>query len=225
MLAEFFAFLEKHVGLQNCLIALSSDHGIAPIPEYLTSRDPKIPAGRVAPSAISAMVSSFLTGRYGAPAEGQKWVDGVAEADVYLSRTTLADKHLSPADVAALVRDSLGHRTPFAGAFTRQELSSGTLTDRFGLLFTRSFFESTSGDVVFALRPYYIISGDRTGTNHGQPYEYDQHVPLLLAGAGVKPGEYRMEVSPVDLAPTISSILGIEFPPKRDGRVLEEAIR
>ena len=123
------------------------------------------------------------------------------------------------------LKDSLGFRSPFFGAFTRPELDARNFTDRLGQLYLSAFFSPRSGDVVFPLRPYYIISGDTVGTNHGQPYNYDSHVLLLIAGKNIVQGVFPEEVSPVDIAPTISSLLQSEFPPSCEGRVLSEAIR
>ncbi len=224
-LADFFAYLDKTIGLDQCLIVLTSDHGIAPIPEYLTKHNAAVPAGRIAPSRISAMVTAFLDATFGKPDSNQRWVDGVSESDVYINRALLASKHLQLDVVTRLLRDSLGFRPPFLGAFIRSELEAGSLSDRPGQLYLRAFYSSRSGDIVFPLRPYFIISGDSTGTNHGQPYDYDSHVPLLIAGKNIVQGTFPEEVSPVDIAPTIASILHAEFPPSREGRVLSEAIR
>jgi len=225
VLAGFFSYLDKRIGLANCLIACSSDHGIPPIPEDLKKMSPDIPAGRIAPSAISALAAAQLDAAFGPPPSGKKWVEAVVESDIYLNRSVLRDKQLPLDRVTQLLKDSLAFRTPFAGAFTRTELERGEFSDPLGKAYERAFYGPRSGDIVFVLRPYYIISGEKEGTNHGQPYDYDSHVPLLLAGGAVLPGVYRGEVSPVDLAPTICSILHIEFPPSREGRVLREAIR
>ena len=56
------------------------------------------------------------------------------------------------------------------------------------------------------------------------PYTYDTHVLLILAGKGVKQGVYNDTVSPVDIAPTLAALLGIQAPPQCEGKVLDEAI-
>ena len=58
------------------------------------------------------------------------------------------------------------------------------------------------------------------GTNHGTPYNYDTHVPLVWFGVGVKPGTYVERVSVTDLAPTLAHLLGIPAPPMSRGHVL-----
>ncbi len=57
--------------------------------------------------------------------------------------------------------------------------------------------------------------------SHGSRYE--QRVPLILAGAGVKPGVRLSRVSLVDLAPTVAHLLGLDRSGFQ-GRVLEEAL-
>ena len=91
-----------------------------------------------------------------------------------------------------------------------------------------SYFEGRSGDMFIVSKPYWLMSGgpaheERTyGTSHGTPYNYDQHVPVLLMGAGIEHGEYFGRVTPADIAPTLASLCGITLA-TRDGRVLAEA--
>ena len=61
-------------------------------------------------------------------------------------------------------------------------------------------------------------------TDHSSPYSYDTHVPLAFFGAPFQPGTYRSHAEPVDLAPTLSSLLGISPPSHSAGRVLTEAL-
>ena len=73
--------------------------------------------------------------------------------------------------------------------------------------------------VVF--KPYWIASSGTT--SHGSGYAYDTHVPVLLMGAGIAPGEYAQPASPTDIAPTLAYLAGITLP-RASGRVLVEAL-
>ena len=55
-------------------------------------------------------------------------------------------------------------------------------------------------------------------------YSYDQHVPLAFYGAPFKPGVYRDQVEPIDLAPTLAVLLGINKPTNSTGHVLTQAL-
>ena len=67
------------------------------------------------------------------------------------------------------------------------------------------------------------VGHNARGTGHGVPYNYDQRVPILLMGYGIKPGQYLESVSPADIAPTFASLCGITLA-TRDSHVLAEAL-
>ncbi len=64
---------------------------------------------------------------------------------------------------------------------------------------------------------------DRGG--HGGPEPEATAVPLLIAGAGIVPGAQAPTARLVDIAPTISALLGIPAPGHAYGRALVELLR
>jgi hypothetical protein len=78
-----------------------------------------------------------------------------------------------------------------------------------------------SGDLLMVPRAYWITSG--AIATHGTSYAYDSRVPVLLYGAGVKPGRYLAASTPADIAPTLAYLAGVTLP-QPDGRVLHEAL-
>ena len=61
--------------------------------------------------------------------------------------------------------------------------------------------------------------------NLATTYAYDTSVPLLLGGAGIKPGRYTQRVSTLDIAPTLSTLLGVLQPSGCEGHVLSPALK
>jgi arylsulfatase A-like enzyme len=57
---------------------------------------------------------------------------------------------------------------------------------------------------------------------HGSPWAYDTHVPIMFAGPGIRPNRLDRLVHPVDVAPTLSALLGILPPAAAQGEVLGE---
>jgi len=53
----------------------------------------------------------------------------------------------------------------------------------------------------------------------------ERHVPLLLAGAGIRPGATPDDPQLVDLAPTITTLLGVPAPDQAQGRPLREILQ
>jgi predicted AlkP superfamily pyrophosphatase or phosphodiesterase len=88
----------------------------------------------------------------------------------------------------------------------------------------RGYYPGRSGDVLFVLKPFHVISTEPTGSNHGTPYAYDRQVPLVLAGKGVKPGVYPQEISTTDVAPTVAALLEMGIPSSAEGTPRSEAL-
>ena len=84
-----------------------------------------------------------------------------------------------------------------------------------------SYFPGRSGDFIVAARPNWVFGV--LGTNHGSVNRYDQHVPVILYGARIKPGKYHRPVSPADIAPTLAALAGVHLD-RAEGKPLDEAI-
>ena len=66
---------------------------------------------------------------------------------------------------------------------------------------------------------------NRTGTDHHSGLNYDTHVPLLFFGKGIVKGSTLKRTEVVDIAPTISVLLGISFPNASIGKPLEMVVK
>ncbi len=222
-LGDLFAFVDSTIGLHNCLIALSSDHGVAPIPEYVSSHVRSADVGRVQTDSLRAASEAALRAAFGVPPTNKTWILSVNDHEIYLDRGLLAEKRVDPARAADVVIGRLRTFPVVADAWNLDSpvIGHGKPWDARVL---RSYSWERSGDLVYALRPLYI-EGNGEGTTHGDPYQYNTHVPLILMGSSIKPGVYTVDVTPADLAPTLSAATGVEFPTGREGRVLWEAIR
>jgi hypothetical protein len=95
--------------------------------------------------------------------------------------------------------------------------------DRIGTRILNGFNQQRSGDLEIVLEPYWLRQAE--GATHGTPYNYDAHIPLILMGARVQPGEYDARVALNDLAPTLATLVHVEIPAGSSGRVLTEALR
>ena len=73
-----------------------------------------------------------------------------------------------------------------------------------------------------AAKPLTSTDGLEVASTHGSPWRYDTHVPVIFAGAGLRPATVYRRVHTVDLAPTLSAFLGIQAPAGADGDILVE---
>ena len=225
LLADLFAFIDQQVGLENTVLVLTSDPGIPPIPDYVTSRYPSADFGRIGSGAMKTLCEGFLDRAFGRPGKGLSWIDRIVDGGIYISRKAVTAKKQTPERVIAALADSL-RRHPLVGAvLTGPEAVGGRDVGEIEQRLRRSYFAPRSGDIVFALRPHYLDQAGDTGTDHGQPYEYDTHVPVILRGEGITPGVYYESASPADITPTLAALLEIDFPAAPEGRILTEALR
>lgn len=211
-LGGFLDALDRRVGEGRYLLALSSDHGVAPIPEQLAAGHQD--AGRVAVQEIWRRVDAAAVDLLGPG----KHVVNVEYTDIYLADGLYEKMRDVPGALARLI--AAAKSVPgIADVFTRDELASPAgPTQRAAAL---SFFPGRSGDLIAVPRRYHIPV--TAGTTHGSAQDYDQHVPVILYGAGVKPGRYDRAVSPADVAPTMARAAGVTMA-RAAGRPLLEAL-
>jgi len=216
-LAGFFEFLGHQVGLANVWIALSADHGVAPLPQVAAKLH--LPAAGLAADKMRAQVNSALSAHFAHPAEYVKdfdfpvaWVNSDAFAAIKMKEE---DSERAVGDAL----DQIGLRA----YYTRSQLERGDAPNtETGLKYLHSYSPLGGWYVLGVPVPYTV--GTTSGTDHASPYTYDTHVPLVFYGLPFQSGMYRTHVEPVDLAATLASLLGINAPTHSVGRVLTEIL-
>ncbi|MCU1286347.1 MAG: type phosphodiesterase/nucleotide pyrophosphatase [Acidobacteriales bacterium] len=217
-LGDFFSFLGRQVGLANTWIALSADHGAAPMPEVAQSMH--IPAARFDEKTLAASLNKELATKLGKPGD---YVKSVAWPSIYLSGDTFSTANLKEADAEKMVGEAVVRLGIARDFFTKAQVSTGSVPPtQLGRRYLHSYMPY-GGWYVMAVPPLFL-SPYPEQTEHYSPYNYNTHVPLLFFGLPFQPGTYRTHTEPVDLATTLASLLGINKPTHAVGRVLTEAL-
>ena len=210
--------VDKSVGLEHTLVAFTTDHGVAPVPESI--REQGLSAGRMSNKELFGPIEQALAAKFG---EG-KWLMATAGSSPYLNYELIAKLGLDQTEVRRVAAAAAMKVPHVARVYTRDQLLLGNVpNDRIGSRVLRGFNAQRSGDLEIILEPYWIRQAQ--GTTHGTPYSYDAHIPLILMGRGIVPGEYSTQAALNDLAPTLATLLAIEIPAASAGRVLSEALR
>jgi predicted AlkP superfamily pyrophosphatase or phosphodiesterase len=214
---KFFRYVETQVGMQNVLVVLTADHGVAPLPELTAER--KIGGGRMPARLVQDTVQAALDQRFG---KG-KWILNAAGDSIYLDRELIRQKKHDSAEVELVAAEAARSVPHVARVFTSDQLTAGrAMDDAIGRRVQNGFNSVRGGDLVIILEPYWIYGAK--GTTHGTPYNYDTHVPIIFMGAGVKAGRYNQRAAPNDIAPTLATMLDVEIPSGSSGRVLDEML-
>ena len=223
-LGNLFAHLDEKVGRGNYVVALSADHGVVPTPEDMqtTGADAGVLHLPEVQERIEKALESF---NFAKPA-----VARVTGSDVYFV-PGVYEKLLHDHAAMQSVLDAALAQPGVAAVYRAEELRDRPATQSPTLrAFAYSYFPGRSGDLFILPKPYWLMDSTPTGkqrsygTGHGVPYNYDQHVPVLLMGFGIQPGQYFQPVTPADIAPTLAALCGITLS-SRDGHVLAEALK
>ena len=224
LLGILFQALDRQVGMQNVLVVLSADHGVAPLPA--TDEIDKMPGGYAAVDVEDA-IQSALNRKFGAA----NWIIPLgADTNVYFDWRAIAKvktaegRPVSASEVYAVARQAVLSipQTHIARVYTRDQLDNGVAGDFIATAEMNGYYPRRSGDLALVYEPNYVPG--TSGTSHFSPYAYDRHVPVLFLGARIKPGRYDDTITPNDIAPTLAAILDVQTPSGSSGRVLSQML-
>jgi arylsulfatase A-like enzyme len=234
LLAELLEYLDDRVGKHRWTLIVTSDHGIAPVPEYL-ERQGVLPERsdhyRRSNTAFRTAVTHALAQRFfrsaQPPAAFRNVIEAWVQPFVYVNPAAGAalPKPLAFDDLLEAVRDETRKLDGVHRVYVRRErmglATSGDPIDRRAY---RSWHAENGGDLLVVMEPYWL-DAETMATTHGSPYRYDTHVPMIWYGAGVRAGRYSRPVEVADVAPTLAQLLGVTSPPMSQGRPLREALQ
>jgi predicted AlkP superfamily pyrophosphatase or phosphodiesterase len=228
-LGRLLDYLDAHVGRDAYLLALSSDHGVGDIPEQvsgarMSTAEPIVKAIDEAlrglledapPRTIRDVIRPFTgDGIY---------VAGVSNNDVYL-RAGVYDRVKKSDRAMTAVMDALGQIPAIARVLRGETLTSAAArasSDPMVRAAALSYVEGRSGDLVIVLNENAVLSS--SAANHGTAYDYDQQIPLIFYGPGIRAGRYENPSSSADIAVTFATRLGLTIP-NADGRAQTKLI-
>lgn len=208
--------LDREVGAGHYVVALTADHGVAPVPERMAAMG--YDAGRIATAELGRAIDQALAAALGPGSYRTR----VNNADIYLNEGVYEQLQKTPEALAAVMK-VIRDRPGVWRAYTKDELPAAAAAgDRLLRAAMLSYYPGRSGEIIMLPRAYWITSVDTS--THGTAHGYDTRVPVILFGAGIKPGQYLQPAMPLDIAPTLAMMAGVTLPDAR-GRVLTEALK
>lgn len=201
------------------IVALTGDHGVAPLPE-VHSYYPNQGGMRYDAKAITAAGDSVLRS-FGLPAGAVRIedrmvrvVDPAALRGAGVSTDVVMDAY------AAAIR-----RIPGVARVDRWPDLAGmdTTNDEVARRWLHMIPPDLAPELVVTIRPY-SVSTTQTSFTHGLPYDHDSRVPVVFYGAPFRSGRYDAFARVVDMAPTLAAVIGVSPTEPLDGRVLEQAL-
>lgn len=220
-IARLLTALDKAVGLQHCLITLTSDHGVTPPPALTKTAGIGggwINVGTVL-TELNSQLRSFKVG------EDESVISGIEWPWVYFDRAFYKLDVPTRTKLMNAAAEYLRTIPGIEAVYTADDLSGPppAREDLYRWLAWRSYHPQRSGELYLQMSQHWHKSPDKC-TGHSAGSSQDRHITLLLTGPGVKRGDYYEAADLIDIAPTIAALLGVEPPIDAMGRVLSEAL-
>lgn len=213
-IARLLYELDMRLGKGNYTVFLTADHGGNEVPALL--KEHGMYAGLLQLDSMDKRVKKAVIDHF-----ADSLVLGIVNEQVYFDHDLMAEKGLDPDEVARVVSEALKGFPGVYRTYTVNELMTGL--DPALEKFRNGYHPLRSGDLIIHTLPGWMDHGAK-GTTHGSGYSYDTRIPMLFYGYGVKPGKSSREVAITDIAPSISLILGIQFPNGNTGKPLPEML-
>lgn len=205
---RFLASLSEHMDIA---VVLTSDHGIAPLPERAAEHN--LPTHTRWSSAEELpLLRAHLDAALGAREGG--WVDGWVVPYITFSEGVHSDpalRALAVTQTLAFLQTRPGFGTIVdARLATELRASDDEALRAIGLSIT----SDPPGDVYVMPSSGSVCddSPGTTGTSHGSPFDYDREVPVLVMGSGVSHARVETRVEQARVASTLAHLLGVRAP-------------
>lgn len=197
--------LDSIVGRDRYVLVVTSDHGVAPVPELLMAnvrhREPSVDAGRVSTASIRSSVERALTEVFGTP-EPHTWIWQLLAPSVYLDHDVISQQGIELSRARRIAASAVAQIPGIGFVATHDELANDQrpagIDPEVWTAMRNSFHPDRTGDVMLFPKRYWII-GSKT-TTHGSPHDYDRWVPLMMLGGGLPAQRQAEPVEPTLIA-------------------------
>ena len=199
-LADFVSFVEAQFEDNQVLWVVTSSDGMG-----ASNRDEN---RKFNPSQFKVIINGFLSAQLGR----NNWVVDCIDRQVYLNRVAIYGAGLNLADVQNRVAAFAMQFRGVSHVLSATAMQNGYFGESYGRLMQNSFYPRRSGDLVLNLMPGWIEAVEGEVAQSGSMYDYDTHVPLIIAGPGIGVRTIGDDVDMCSVAPTLGRLIGVGRP-------------
>jgi hypothetical protein len=211
-LGQLFSALDARVGADNWSVILTSDHGGTPMIERGLTPN----ARRIPPREVTDAIEAAVTAAVGSQSGDGPWVSRFTSSNIYMSprwAKLAPDARSRALDAAARAAAAV---PGIAGAmrtdrFTQPgELCTGEQGIERAVCLASVPVE---GGELFVYPARGSVVGDaKGGTSHDAPFDDTRHVPILVRAPGRVGAGTRTHGTLLQVAPTLTALLGVDPP-------------
>ena len=218
VIAQLFASLDQQVGKNNYTVFLTADHAVANIPDF--SKKHKIPGGLINESGIKKELGQLLLKQ----GLSDKLISAINEYNIHFNHPLMDSLGVSQDKLVQIVRQYVEQKPGIVQVIESRQAATAALPQELRERIVNGYNPQRSGDMFIVTKSGYM-DGYTTGTNHGVFYNYDAHIPLLWYGNGIKKGQVNSVNYMTDIAPTVTTLLGIQMPSGSIGKPILEVLK
>jgi len=222
ILGAFIDHLDATIGRKNYVMVISSDHGVGPIPEYITKFG-KVPvdAGRIQEKEFLERLESEMNKRFGFQDHG-RWIKQFEPPTLFINDTMVKKSGYEKSMIIDTLCAIMSSINGMAHAVPTAMIQQGRIPPGWDKelleMYRNDVHPDRTGEIMLMVKPYWVF-GPKPAT-HGTPYDYDRYVPLMFFGGNVPAGQISGKTDPADIMPTLASMLNIRVQ-QRHGKDLE----
>jgi predicted AlkP superfamily pyrophosphatase or phosphodiesterase len=218
IIAQLFASLDQQVGKNNYTVFLTADHAVANIPDF--SKKHKIPGGLVSESGIKKELGQLLLKQ----GLSDKLITGINEYNIHFNHPLMDSLGVTQDKMVQMVRQYVEQKPGILQVVEARKAATAALPEQLRERIVNGYNPQRSGDLFMVTKSGYM-DGYATGTTHGTLYNNDAHIPLLWYGNGIKKGQVNSVNYMTDIAPTVTTLLGIQMPSGSIGKPILEVLK
>lgn len=216
-LAQFFSFLDTKVGKGQYTVFLSADHGGAHSVGFL--QEHKITTGFFG-DGMEKNINAKLKEKFGV----DKLINAIDNYQIYFDRKLLKENKLDLDAVRDFTVEEIENDPNDLYAVSVTKVQQSTIPEPIKQRIINGINRERSGDIQLISHDSMLPPYSKTGTTHSVWNSYDSHIPLIFMGWGIQQGESNKAYFMTDIAPTVSSLLKIQFPSGNIGNPITEVI-
>lgn len=216
-LAQFFNYLDSKVGKGQYTVFLSADHGGAHSVGFL--QEHKITTGFFG-DGMEKNMNEKLKEKFGV----DKLINAIDNYQIYFDRKLLKEHKLDLDEVKDFTVEEIENDPNDLYAVSVTKVQQSTIPEPIKQRIINGINRQRSGDIQLISHDSMLPPYSKTGTTHSVWNSYDAHIPLIFMGWGIQHGESNQAYFMTDIAPTVSSLLKIQFPSGNIGNPITEVI-
>jgi hypothetical protein len=148
----------------------------------------------------------------------------ISEYNIYFNHSLMDSLNITSDKLTSILTNYLEKKPLVLQVVESRKAANAPLPQSLRERIVNGFTPQRSGDLMLLTKSG-VVDGYPTGTSHGVLYNYDAHIPLLWYGTGIKKGVVNGMTYMTDIAPTISTLLGIQMPSGSIGKPILEVLK